>query len=120
MTEKSEQLKDRDRVIVRRVEIGDSLLQDRPEEARGILISTKADNAYILPDGMKTIKVWPLDQVEKEPAGVDAEKAVIVAVLTFLADYYIQKSGAEAFSPIGKAKLECVNYLLQQEGVEKR
>ena len=112
-------LKDRDRVIVfhppMEGTVGDMAMGPQ-EEARGILISIKDDKAYILPDGMKTIKVWPLSQVSKEAGVEDKMKAIIVTILTFLADYYIQQGRSEEFSPVGRAKLECVNYLLLQEG----
>lgn len=116
-----EQFKDRDRVIVFTTAENEGVryVELTVEEARGILISIKDDKAYVLPDGMKTIKVWPLDQIVKEPAAENRVQGIIVAVLTFLADYYVQQGRDEAFSPVGKAKLECINYLLQQEGVEK-
>jgi hypothetical protein len=112
-----QQLKDRDRVIAfKAVEVGGETSFTPAEEARGILISVKDDKAYILPDGMKTIKVWPLAAVQKEPEEkVASASALILGMLTFLRGYYSARKPEEGFRPGQNTKIECIDYLIKQE-----
>jgi hypothetical protein len=81
------------------------------EPMKGILISSKAGNVYILRDGKKTIEVYKEDQwrVDDDP---DTPDRIEHLMLGYLMAYYKVQASDGSFDPVLNSKLRCISYLI--------